>query len=798
MDPVHRAPEPARHRAPARAALSLPTAALLLLLSLSLSACSNLLTHLAVPMSPDVGRGPGGVLAESDPTGPDFWLGDGASMRLLSTDATGDRALITDGHRLAIWDGRRARLEQLLPVSGRAVQRAVLSRGGAHILAIEHESSRSPQLEWLRVIDVDRGRTLLTLPMPCGCIIDVAFGERSGTVRALVSSPSLGGTYILSWSMEGEFIEQVQVTDTVIDRWQGSPTFFDEGEQAMLFLRDDGDVDTAFLVALGERSSVRRLQLDSPFDDGPCDGPSWRCGRIATVTPDAQGLLLATGSAELTTWLERRDLRTGALVWGRDVPAINPVLWTPWDGDAVQLVAHGVSDEGFSSGMAGHVVDTARGDVTSEARWDQTPVPAMLRVVPWAEADTMAAFRTALQLPEGINERGWTGNAPQLFVDRDTGVRHVVTLNAYFRLDDRPARMPTLTASAPLSVFEGRWNMEVPHLRGVATAFGLSLEVIRNADAYASSLAGPSEYYRWNVPAGLLVDAQRLPSGDIVVQSDSAGATERLFVIRPPVTPTDGWVAMRSMPAAPGVERYVMATSPDGALVTLAGLIPHADDQPTTLDLTTWDTERLSPHDHRTLDLPPNVTRLVAVPGLDHLAAYTRHAVHLVAIDTGAVRSWSPRPGDWVKGALPVGADRVAVRLAHHERPSGEWWLTLDLATSPPRILGERRFADVMAWAVWPEGQTLDVLERRGVLTRMSVADGLAIVDRTLLSSAASTFLTLDHAGRLRLPDDAAGFAEALAWLREGWVMPVVLDATGRVQLNSGHLIRRGPEAPRW
>jgi len=220
---------------------SRPLIALLGLLAIW-SGCAPL-PPIAQPAIVTDNLGPAGSLGAPPTTGPDLVLsGVKPDRRLLAVDPTGFRAALTDGRQVMIWDGARGQLERLLPWSGQVVRSAAFEPGGRLLAVYEHQSELRPGLARVRLIDLDQGRDLSHVDLPCGCLIAYAFSRDGQRLFTIVSSDAYDGTWLLSWSVEGEVMGGLQLSEEV----------FAAGDLARFYTEPDGS-ERALLFRSGGR-----------------------------------------------------------------------------------------------------------------------------------------------------------------------------------------------------------------------------------------------------------------------------------------------------------------------------------------------------------------------------------------------------------------------------------------------------------------------------------------------------------------------------------------------------------------
>jgi hypothetical protein len=773
------------------------TAALLLLASSTplLNACAPLQPPaLAVPMRPLTGRTTAGLLHTPAIDGPDLWLGGPDTSRLLAVDASGTRALLTDDSRVALYDARRRGVTRLLPPSGRLIHRAIFAGSGAFALLAERESTLTPGLEHLRLLDLQSGRPLLDLPLPCGCLLGL--GASTHHLHAVLSSDDLEGTWVLSWDHAGTLLASQRLTSQVLLPGRDSLTFSRDGARLVALLRDPDGAPLARWIDLRpdlpDPPPPHTLALASPPPPACADARP-PCGAAGYVEPDGKTVWWAAADPDGHATLHRIDLASGERLASLTEDNLHPVAWLLASDDTPLLLAQRSLPNLDERRLTYARPLPDRLEHLSEPPDASLPLPGPLEAEPERlGAAAIPAWRHALHLAIDTRPRLTPGNAPRLFIDDATGLASLTSLGGGWRLppDAPPTPLPPLTAP-PLRVFEARFPLEIPDLRATATSFLLTLSLTRRPPGWT----GPDTLYTWTPPVGLLLDV--LPTGrepgELAALVGGASATTRVMLLKPPTTPTESWLAYRTL--------WPPDATREAALTTWADPEPHllalrvADDPP-RLELHLLDPSTLTPLPPSTRNLPALPDTFTVTPGLPELVLATRHTLWLASLDQpqAPLLAWTPTPDAWIKDAHPLGGGRVLARLASADRPSAEWWLWLDLTTSPPRVLGHRRLHDVLAVATWPAGRHILALEASGVLTRFAWDDdaGVAVLQRLVLSSADGAWLAFDHRGHLAFSTHPDALALATGWLRSGLVQPLLVLPDGDTSPSAGRWVRPG------
>ena len=821
----------------AHAARALALAHLLLVVG-----CASL-PPIARPATITDNLGPAGALGAPAIAGPHLWLGGEEATRLLAVDPTGFRAAVTDGRQVLIWDGVRGRVERLLPWSGQVVRGASFEPGGRLLALHEHQSELRPYLARLRLIDLTEGRDLSHVELPCGCLIDYAFDHDGQRLLAVVSSDAYDGTWLLSWSVEGEVLGGARVSREVLDSGDAVRFYVDAaGRDRLLVFRSGGrggeeivHVDADALEVL-ERRTIHANDLGVP-----CGVMALPCSQAVTVDPERGHLLVATGiqggSTRLTAWPladapkeEARRAWTPSAEWiaawpaprwnarrpafapeeaqaPRDAPrplrevwleGFVPFSWVPRPEGGWSLMGHAGASRAGGDGW--RLMRFAPGDeVTLEAEWEALPTAPLLRFEEsWVSVHQTRLFRGAFRLPEPseavqreLAEARWYANGSRAATHPVSGERLFASLDGawVWPRGGRPSFLPGVNVANAVALMPGRRRpgpsgVDEPRvLRSTGTAVEQSAYA---APGFGSGGVLATPVTRWEPLRGFVREVLALEQDRLLTLTRVDDRRVELEVLEAPDGARPRSIATAQARLADTRYAWRLVAALDRSQAAVVSLTDDAETGHHTLDVITFSLPGLERVGRRSVDLGREDVWLETHRDCGDLLLYTRGSVlRLSAWEPEATpeeATWFPASWGWIKGVVPMGGGVVAVRAVRQELPSSEWWVWLDLSDARHRVLGHRAFHDAVAWASWPTGREVDVLESSGRVTRLRLTPGgrVEVVGRALLHASQAVYIELDGDGRVRLPREARGRAAARRWLEAGVVTPLVVDGRGR------------------
>ena len=757
-----------------------------------LSGCGGLWGQIASDMVRSVERGTAGVIGDPQVEGPELWVGGAAHSRPLATDATGWRVALTDGRRVAIWDAAERRFEQILPQSGHIVVGAVFSPQGDMLVLEEEASGRAPGMARLRLVDLERGRTLSTMELPCGCLVDFVVDERGEVIRALLSGEAIGGTWVMSWSVEGELLGRREIVGDALKAGQ-EVSFLDRGDRVLLLRPGDGQEEVRVVDLRSVEGARRRWAIDSEASRRGCDGLMMQCIRAVHVEGDR--LMIATGRPEGGAQIEIFRLGEREPESSMGLSEALPLTWMRTRGREVGLLVQWPSEQlgEVSWGIKG--VDPVAGQIKEGFEALRMPVAPLMRFPGgWFAARAASPFRGAFGLPGvlDVNHWRWYRGRVRFSVDPRTGSS--VIGSPYSEWIVREGGEPELLA--PVDFLRAMGALEGARRSGSGRG---SVWVVtdKRAVLMAAQEPGPpapgwgqaplmvvDELTRWEPALRTRIRAYApLADGRLVFLVKVRHDLARLVVLEPGRGgPRHEVIADRHFPVPAHGRKWRLVLNKagdEGAVLTTTLKSGGA-----RVHVQRFEMASLEMGASEVIDFIGAPVDVVVTSGVGGAVVYTRSKATEISL-WGAregLAFWSPPSWGHIKNAVPVDEGIVALSLIGPWRGSEEHWFVMDLrAPGEPRVIGHRRFSQVVEAQAWSRGGRLLVLEERGVLTALDVdrVEGLRVRKRTYLHPEGRFFISVDDEGVVRMPKGGLRRGEAMEWLSRRYIMPVRLDGRG-------------------
>ncbi len=767
-----------------------------MLLVCALGGCAGLWGQITQDMTLAVERGPSGVVGEVSLAGPELWTGDGGKGALLATDRTGVRVAISDGTRLAIWNAAARRLERVVPGAGHLVRGVVFAPQGDLMAIEESESNLLPGIDRLRLFSMSMGRSLAWMRLPCGCLVTYGFGDEGKRVQAVVSSAEIGGTWALSWSLEGQFLGSKLLSRRLVGA--GDHVTFFEGGERVLWLRPDGgapDRDVLVVMGLGERDEPARvIPVPSAASSLGCEAALRNCHRVVGV--EGRRLMVATGrlGAEARATFIDLDAPEGAMNVALGTRL--PLLWLPTSSGAARLLAQRpVAQEGQPDWEILALKDR---QIEVEAGAPILPLPLVHLERGWISDRIEVPLRRALGLSAQRMLAPWFLGRARLWLDPRDGALNVIGPKQgwRWRTEGPPAVLPPIKPWRSQAIYDAGQHS----VSGRPTVVAVGSESISLMAPFepswdAATQGGRIEtLWSWSSGQGRVLEGGPLPDGRTLALVRDSHNSARLVALNPgKPTPREDKLTQEEhqspIPVPPRSSHWSLWLDAKGQRGALLAITRKSDLSEASLSVRRFDPQTLQ-HDPRPtlINLPDIPTSMAVTWGSSTVLLPTRRRLTLV--DLAGVQpevfDWEPQQDEswWIKGVVALGQRMAVVRLVRQEMPADELWLTLEVgAAGQVKVLGHRRLTRVVATAAWAAGEQLHALEERGVLTTFGLVPGRGLVVQRVayLDPDSGAFLALDADGQMHLPASGVERATAWRWLAERSLLPALLDDGGQV-----------------
>lgn len=757
--------------------------------------------------------------------GPALWTGGKAQSRPLATDRVGGRVAITDGARVALWDARDRAITQLLPESGLSVHSARFAPAGDLLVIQEEDGAGRSGLMQLRVVGLEGGEELATIPFRCGCLVNFDFDEAARSLRVVVSSPELGGTWVLSWAL-GQARRETGAGGAAPFEFQGRHKLMRyvvragdglewvKGRHVLwVGARGEADEEVWWFDALGHEAP-RTWRLPSRGEALGCEKALRQCRRVLLVTDDA--LWVALGLRGGDAWVSAHPLGEGAPMMEAPLGAHLPLMWLRGGARPPFLLTEAESDAEDRRGRD-TLSDPDRAPEWTWRAWQieaarsapagasgpqrfslrgpvgRASLPLSLVSLPgqWESQRVARPFRELYGLLSHKPLPGWNSGQSQVMALQ--GAQGVVVANrrqAWRVVSGRPPRR-----LAPMQLFPMRALLDgvSPSLSGrrtmvVARSDGIAWVSPEEPGGQGRSVAATRA--QWEPQGGEVQVAARLPGGGLLAMLKVGYDEARL--VRFDAQGRQTAARSQPMPRRRYGRSWSMWLSQDGHQGALVALdAPKGERAPRRLVIQRFEPATLRGQRRDVVSLPQEARALSMTPGVGLVLMTTARTLTGVWLeDAGADQGppsfeWSPPVGWSLKGrdgALVLGSGLIALRLYRGERTSQERWVTLSVSPgSAPRVVDQRRFTYVASAAA--SGRVLYVMDGRGVLSEVSIDEQgwMTLVRRIYLHPRRGAWFALDAEGRATVPSAATPErARALSWWRSQRLAPALLDGRGR------------------
>ncbi|MEL6177706.1 MAG: WD40 repeat domain-containing protein, partial [Myxococcota bacterium] len=474
--------------------------------------------------------------------GPRLWRHSAQTSRMLAVDHTGFRVALTDSRQVTIWDGDRGQIEQLLPWSGQVVRSASFSPNGRLLALHEHQSDLRKYLARLRIVDLEEGRNFSRLALPCGCLVDYTFSPDGQALHTVVSSDAYGGTWVLSWSIEGEVLGGFAITGDVLGPKDSIQLFAQAGRQQLLLFRSSEQGKAQATVwDIATAQMVYDWQIQTRVLAPSCGPMVLPCSQIATIDPQHHHLVVATGvqggMLRVTAW----PLGAATPVWTLQRDDFIPLAWDRRPDGSWLLVGHAERAES-NRGWGLAPLDVKRGVLGGASRsWNALPATPLLRFRDsWLNIHHAALFREAFHLPtfsadtlRTLEQMAWYANGTRAATHPDSGDRLFASLDGtwVWPRHGRPQFLTGLNVANSVALLpgsrahQGRTDpvSEVRILRSSGTAVEQSAYTVRGGWSFGT-LSRPVT--RWEPLRGFVREVVSL-GGDRLLTLTRSG--ERLM-----------------------------------------------------------------------------------------------------------------------------------------------------------------------------------------------------------------------------------------------------------------------------